>query len=54
MARVFALDVLKCPRCGSPTRILAAIEDPAIACKILGCLGLPALAAALGCSRSSQ
>jgi hypothetical protein len=30
MARVFALDVLECPRCGSRMRILAAIEDPVV------------------------
>ena len=27
--------------CGSPMRILAAIEDPSVAGKILDCLGLP-------------
>jgi len=41
MARVFALDVLECPRCGSRMRILAAIEDPVVARKILDSLGLP-------------
>jgi len=41
MARVFALDVLECPRCHSRMRILAAIEDPAVARKILDSLGLP-------------
>jgi hypothetical protein len=44
MARIFALDVLECPRCGSQMRILAAIEDPAVARKILDCLGLPSRA----------
>ncbi len=28
-------------RCGGRMRILAAIEDPAVARKILDCLGLP-------------
>jgi len=37
----FALDVLECPRCGGRMRILAAIEDPSVARKILDCLGLP-------------
>jgi hypothetical protein len=41
MARVFALDVLECPRCGSRMRILAAIEDLVVARKILDSLGLP-------------
>ena len=41
MARIFALDVLECPRCGGRMRILAAIEDPSVARKILDCLGLP-------------
>ena len=41
MARVFALDVLECPRCGSRMRILAAIEDPVVARKILDSLDLP-------------
>lgn len=41
MLRVFALDVLECSRCGSRIRILAAIEDPIVARKILDSLGLP-------------
>src|SRR3989442_8367863 len=41
MARIFAVDVLQCPRCGGRIRILAAIEDPSVARKILDCLGLP-------------
>ncbi len=41
MARIFALDVLECPRCGGRMRILAAIEDPSVAPKILDYLGLP-------------
>jgi len=40
-ARVFALDVLECPRCRSRMRILAAIEDPVVVRKILDSLGLP-------------
>jgi hypothetical protein len=41
MKRVFALDVLECPRCDSRMRIVAAIEDPVVAQKILDSLGLP-------------
>ena len=41
MKRVFAIDVLECPRCRGPMRILAAINPPETASAILGCLGLP-------------
>src|SRR5207247_6915581 len=43
MARIFALDVLECPRCGGRMRIPAAIEDPSASRKILDYLGLPRL-----------
>jgi hypothetical protein len=33
---------LLCPRCGSTLRLIAAIEDPAVARRILECLELPA------------
>jgi hypothetical protein len=42
MRRVFALDVLECPRCHGPMKILAAIHPPDTAGAILACLGLPA------------
>ena len=42
MRRVFAVDVLECPRCHGPMRILAAIHPPDTAGAILKCLGLPA------------
>jgi hypothetical protein len=42
LQRVFGLDALRCPRCGSTMRILAAIEAPDIARKTLACLKLPA------------
>jgi hypothetical protein len=35
-------DALRCPRCGSTLRLIAAIEDPAVARKILECMKLPA------------
>jgi hypothetical protein len=44
LQRVFEIDALRCPRCGSTLRLIAAIEDPAVARKILECLGLPARA----------
>jgi hypothetical protein len=44
MRRVFAVDVLKCTRCGGPMRILAAIHDPDAVRAILESLGLPSRA----------
>jgi hypothetical protein len=41
MKRVWALDVLECPRCQSRMRIVAAIQPPETTRKILECLGLP-------------
>jgi hypothetical protein len=44
LQRVFAVDALRCPHCGATMRVIAAIEDPLIAHKVLACLGLPARA----------
>jgi len=44
LQRVFEIDALRCPHCGSTMRLIAAIEDPAVAQKILECLKLPARA----------
>lgn len=44
LQRVFAVDALCCPGCGSTMRLFAAIEDPTVARKILECLELPARA----------
>jgi len=44
LERVFEIDALRCPRCGSTMRLIAAIEDPDIARRILDCLNLPARA----------
>jgi hypothetical protein len=44
MRRVFALDVLECPRCGGPMRILAEIHPPDAIRAILECLKLPSRA----------
>ncbi len=41
MRRVFELDVLQCPRCTGPMRILAAIHSTEAVRAILECLGLP-------------
>jgi len=41
LQRVFEVDALRCPRCGSTMRLIAAIEDPAVARRILLCLNLP-------------
>ncbi len=40
LRRVFAIDVLACPRCGGRMRVLAAIHPPDAAVAILDCLGL--------------
>ena len=42
LGRTFAIDVLECPRCGGPMRLIAVIEDPQIARKILEHVGLAA------------
>jgi hypothetical protein len=44
LRRVFAIDVLECPRCASRTRILAAIHLPDTTRAILECLALPSRA----------
>jgi hypothetical protein len=41
MRRVFAIDVLECPRCGGAMKILAAIHPHETTAAILACLGLP-------------
>jgi hypothetical protein len=45
MKRVWAFDVLKCPRCCTGRmRIMAAIDHPDVTRKILDCVGLPSRA----------
>jgi hypothetical protein len=39
MRRVFALDVLACPRCGGRLRVIATVQDPAVVRAILAHLG---------------
>ncbi len=41
-------DALRCPRCDGAMRLVAAIEDPDVARRILECLKLPARAPPLG------
>ena len=40
MRRVFALDVLACPRCGGRLRVIATVQDPVVVRAILAHLGL--------------
>ena len=53
LQRVFEVDALRCPGCGARMRLLAAIEDPEVARKILECLDLPARAPPLEPAPSS-
>jgi hypothetical protein len=41
LQRVFAIDVLECPKCSGRMRILAFITDPLVTRRILSHLGLP-------------
>jgi hypothetical protein len=51
MKRVFAIDVLECPRCRGTMRILATIHPPETKSAILACLGLPVRAPPLAPAR---
>ena len=42
MKRVFATDVLECPRCSGRMRIVATITQPEVIRAMLECIGLPA------------
>jgi hypothetical protein len=44
LKRVFEVDILICPRCGSKMRVLCATHPPDAIHKILTCLGLPSRA----------
>jgi hypothetical protein len=44
LRRVFAVDVLECPRCGGPMRLLTTIHPPDVTQAILDCLELPSRA----------
>ncbi len=45
LRRVFGIDVLVCPQCAGPRRVLAAIYDPAAIARVLGAMGLTAAGA---------
>jgi hypothetical protein len=45
LRRAFGIDVLVCPQCAGPRRVLAAIHDPAAIARVLGALGLTAAGA---------
>ena len=40
LQRVFAADVLACPRCGGHMRVIATIDDPLVVRRILAHLGV--------------
>jgi len=42
LRRVFALEVLVCPRCGGPRRMLSAVTEPYAVRRLLAALGLAA------------
>jgi hypothetical protein len=42
LQRVFEVDVLACPRCDGRLELLATLEEPAVARRILTHVGLPA------------
>ena len=44
MRRAYAVDVLVCPRCAGPMRLVAVIQDERTARRILEHVGLPARA----------
>ena len=54
MARVFLINVLECPKCFGRMKVIAAIEDPKVVCKILDHLGLPTDVPSPAPAKSSQ
>jgi hypothetical protein len=40
LRRLFAVDVLTCPHCGGPRRLIAQLTEPIVVRKILAHLGL--------------
>jgi hypothetical protein len=45
LRRAVGIDVLVCPQCAGPRRVLAAIHDPAAIARLLAALGLTAAGA---------
>jgi hypothetical protein len=54
MRRVFAVDVLECPRCGGRRKLIAAITDPAVIAAFLASVGLPTRAPPRGPHREQD
>ena len=54
MKRVWAIDVLECPRCSGRMRLVAAIHAEEALHRILECLGLPSRAPPLSPARRSD
>jgi hypothetical protein len=52
MLRVFRHELLVCPRCHGPRKVLTFLTDPLVIRKILLCLGLPAEAPAIAPARA--
>ena len=52
LRRVFAIEVFACPHCGGTRRLLAAIHDPAAIERVVGALGLSAVAPGMVGARS--
>jgi Putative transposase/Transposase zinc-binding domain len=51
LRRVFLVNVLTCPHCGGPRRLLAAVFDPQAIESILRCLSLPTQAPVIAAAR---
>jgi hypothetical protein len=45
LRRAFGIDMLVCPKCAGPRRVLVAIHDPAAIARVLGALGRTAAGA---------
>jgi hypothetical protein len=52
LRRVYAVDILTCPRCGGVRRLLAAIQDPDSIERVLRAMGLPWQAPELAVARA--
>ena len=52
LRRLFAIEVLRCPRCGGSRRLLAAIQDPLSIERVLRAMGLPSEAPELAPARA--
>jgi hypothetical protein len=48
LRRVYAVDILTCPRCGGVRRLLAAIQDPDSIERVLRAMGVAVARAGVG------